>query len=113
MSEPNDLYSELLQKRRELDVCVRELRKSGTAYAEAERAYNIKKREVSLRLRAEDMPIGMIQLTCRGVPEVANLRFERDVAETVYRANVEAINSCKLHLKLIEAQIEREWGQAR
>ena len=52
----------------------------------------------------------MIQLTCYGVPDVAELRFRRDVAETVYQANKEAINAIKLELRLIENQIQREWG---
>ena len=56
------------------------------------------------------MAIGMIQLTCYGVPDVAELRFRRDVAETVYQANKEAINAIKLELRLIENQIQREWG---
>ena len=110
MSDDIDLWSEIQQKTRQLDVCVRELRKSGTAYAEAERAYKVKLREVCLRLRAEkDMPVGLIDKTCYGVPEVADLRFQRDVAETVYRANMEAINSIKLQLRLVDAQLSREW----
>lgn len=110
MSEPSDLYSELLQKRRELDVCVRELRKSGTAYAEAERIYKIKLREWCLKLRSQDMPIGLIDKTCYGIPEVAELRFERDVAEAVWKANQEAIQSIKLQLRLLDAQLAREWS---
>lgn len=105
-----DLWQEIEQKRKELSVCIRELRKSGTAYAEAERAYKVKLRETCLRLRSQDMAIGMIQLTCYGVPEVADLRFKRDVAEAVYTANKEAINSCKLQLRLIESQLQREWS---
>ena len=108
----NSLWSEIQQKTKELDICIKELRKSGTAYAEAERAYKIKLREVCLSLRAkQDMPIGLIDKTCYGVPEVAELRFRRDIAETVWKANLEAINSIKLQMRLIEAQIEREWGR--
>ena len=101
MSEQYDLWEEINQKRKELNACIRELRKSGTAYAEAERAYKVKLREVCLRLRSQDMAIGMIQLTCYGVPEVA---------EAVYTANKEAINSCKLQLRIIEGQLNREWS---
>ena len=48
-----------------------------------------------------------------GIPDVADARFKRDVAETVYKANFEAINSIKLQLRLIEAQIDREWNTAQ
>lgn len=106
----DDLYQELEQKRRELDACIRQLRKNGTALSEAERAYKVRLREVALRLRADDMPIGMIQLTVYGVPDVAELRFRRDVAQTVYDANKDAINSIKLQLRLIDAQMQREFS---
>lgn len=105
-----DLWGEIQQKTKQLDYCIKELRKSGTAYAEAERAYKIKLREVCLRLKGEGMAIGMISLTCYGVPEIAELRFKRDVAETVYKANQEAINSIKLQLRLLDNQVSREWS---
>ena len=105
-----DLWGEIQQKTKQLDYCIKELRKSGTAYAEAERAYKIKLREVCLRLKGEGMAIGMISLTCYGVTEIAELRFKRDVAETVYKANQEAINSIKLQLRLLDNQVSREWS---
>lgn len=106
-----DLYEELQQKTKQLDACIRELRRSGTAYAEAERDYKILLRTECLKLRDGGMAIGMIDKTCYGIPSVAEARFKRDVAETVYKANLEAINSIKLQMRLIEAQIEREWGR--
>lgn len=110
MSGDFDLWGEIQQKTKQLDYCIKELRKSGTAYAEAERAYKIKLREVCLKLKGEGMAIGMISLTCYGVPEIAELRFKRDVAETVYKANQEAINSIKLQLRLLDNQVSREWS---
>lgn len=107
-----DLLNELQQKIRELEASIKMLRRTGTAYAEAERAYKILLRQECLKLRSEGMAIGMIDKTCYGIPEVATARFQRDVAETVYKANQEAINSTKLQLRLLEGQIQREWGQA-
>lgn len=104
-----DLWSEIQSKTRQLDYSVRELRKSGTAYAEAERAYKIKLRETALRLRSQDMAVGMISMTVYGVPEVAELRFKRDCCEAVYKANVEAINAIKLEIRIINEQLSREW----
>jgi hypothetical protein len=107
-----DLLNELQQKIRELEASIKMLRRTGTAYAEAERDYKILLRQECLKLRSEGMAIGMIDKTCYGIPEVAAARFQRDVAETVYKANQEAINSTKLQLRLLEGQIQREWGQA-
>ena len=105
-----DLWTELQQKTKQLDYSVRELRNSGTAYAEAEKAYKIRLREYALGMKADGMAVGMITMTCYGIPEVAELRFKRDVASTVYEANKEAINAIKLEMRIIENQIQREWS---
>lgn len=104
-----DLWSEIQSKTKQLDYSVKELRKSGTAYAEAEKAYKIKLREWCLRLRSQDMPIGLIDKTCYGIPEIAELRFKRDCARVVYDANKDAINAIKLELRILENQVQREW----
>lgn len=107
-----DLYQELQTKTRQLDIAIMDLRKNGTAYAQAEKDYKIKLREEVLKARDEGMAIGVIDKTCYGIPSVAELRYKRDICETVYKANQEAINSIKLQLRLIEGQIQREWGQS-
>ena len=112
MDRDYDLYLELQSKTKQLDVSIRALRKSGTDYAEAERAYKVLLRTECLKLRDEGMAIGMIDKTCYGIPSVAEARFKRDVAEVVYKANLEAINSIKLQMRLIEEQIKREWTSA-
>ena len=107
-----DLYNDLQQKTRELETSIRLLRQNGTAYAQAEKDYKILLRQECLKLRDEGMAVGMIDKVAYGIPSVAEARFKRDVAEAVYRANQEAINSTKLQLRLIESQLQREWGQS-
>ena len=107
-----DLYNELIQKTKQLEISIKELRNSGTSYAQAERDYKVLLRQECLKLRDEGMAIGMIDKTCYGIPSVAEARFKRDVAEAVYKANLESINSLKLQMRLIENQIGREWGNA-
>ena len=106
-----DLYQELQQKLKELETSIKMLRHTGTAYAEAEKNYKILLRTECLKLRDDGMAIGMIDKTCYGIPSVAEARFQRDVKEAVYRANLESIASIKLQLRLIENQLQREWGQ--
>lgn len=107
-----ELTEELESLTRQLDVSIKSLRKTGGDYAKAERDYKVLLRQECLRLRDEGMAIGMIDKTCYGIPSVAEARFRRDVAESVYRANQEAINSIKLRMRLIESQIQREWSVA-
>ena len=105
-----DLFNELQSKTKQLEVSIKELRNSGTNYAQAEKDYKVLLRTECLKLRDEGMAIGMIDKTCFGIPCVAEARFKRDVAEAVYKANLEAINSIKLQMRLIESQLQREYG---
>ena len=106
-----ELYIELQSKTQQLDRSIKQLRTSGTEYAQAEKDYKVLLRQECLKLRDEGMAIGMIDKTCYGIPSVAEARFKRDVAEAVYKANLEAINSIKLQMRLLENQLQREWGQ--
>lgn len=105
-----DLFNELQAKTRELEISIKSLRQTGTNYAQAEKDYKVLLRQECLRLRDEGMAIGMIDKTCYGIPSVAEARFKRDVAEAVYKANMEAINSIKLQMRLIENQLSREYS---
>lgn len=106
-----DLQNEIMKKIEELNVSIKKLRETGTDYASKERDYKICLRENALKLRTEkDMPVTLIQQTVYGVKEVAEKRFQRDVAEAIYNANQEAINSIKLQIRVLDAQIQREWG---
>ena len=106
-----DLYNELKKKINELNISIKKLRETGTDYAEAEREYKITLRNEALKLRAEKgMPVTLIQQVVYGVPEVADKRFKRDVKEAVYKANIEAINVFKLQIRIIESQLQREYG---
>lgn len=105
-----ELYEELQKLTEDLEISIKHLRKTGTAYADAERNYKVLLRQECLKLRDEGMAIGMIDKTCYGIPSVAEARFKRDVAEATYTANKEAINSIKLRMRLVENQLQREWS---
>lgn len=105
-----DLYTERQDKQRDLNKCVRELRKTGSALARAEREYKVRLRAESLALRDQGMPVSLINLVVYGVEEVAELREKRDIAQVVYNANMDAVNAIKLELRLIESQLQREWS---
>lgn len=105
-----ELFNEIEQKNRELTQSIKLLRQNGIKLAEAERDYKIKLRQEALKLRQDKkMPVTLIAQIIYGVPEVANLRFERDVAEAMYNANQEHINTTKLQIRILESQLDREW----
>ena len=105
-----ELWEELNDINNKLEASIKALKRTSNNYACAERDYKILLRQECLKLRDEGMAIGMITLTCYGIPSVAEARFKRDIAEANYKANIEAINSFKLQLRLLDAQIGREWG---
>lgn len=105
-----DLYNEIQNKINELNVSLKKLRETGTAYAEAERDYKLLLRKEILKLRDEGQAIGVITLICYGIPSVAEARFKRDVCEAIFKANQEAIQTIKLQIRIMENQLQREWG---
>lgn len=107
-----DLYEEIQRLTAELTASIKKLRTNGEKLAEAERDYKLTLRKEALKLRAGDMPVTLINSIIYGVPEVAEKRFNRDVEEANYKANQEHINITKLKLRLLEAQLEREYGIA-
>lgn len=106
-----DLFTELEKKINELNKSLKKLRETGTDFAEAERDYKITLRQEALKLRNDDkLAVTLIQQIVYGVPEVANKRFQRDVKEAIYKANQEAINVLKLQIRILENQLQREYG---
>lgn len=105
-----ELLEELQVKSSQLDTALRTLRQNGIALAEAEKEYKEMVSKEVLRLRDEGMAVTLIPQIIYGLPSISTLRFQRDCAEAVYNANQEAINVKKLQIRLIEAQISREWG---
>ena len=108
-----DLYEEIQRLMLELTASIKKLRNNGAKLAEAERDYKVTLRQEALRLRAGDnMPVTLINNVIYGVPEVADKRLKRDIEQANYDANKEHINVTKLKLRLLEAQLSREWGAA-
>ena len=108
----NDLINEIGQKSRMLDAAIRELGTRGRAYAQAEHDYRIALAEKTLLERDKGTPVTICSDVCRGDRKIAKLRFERDVAEVVYESALEAIQSIKLQIRILDNQVEREWGHA-
>lgn len=106
-----DLVNDIQALMKELTSSIKLLRKNGNELAKAEQDYKICLRQEALKLRTEqDMPVTLINQIIYGIPEVAEKRFKRDVAQTMYDTNQEHINVTKLKLRLLEAQLNREWS---
>ena len=106
-----DLFNDIQTLMNELTSSIKLLRKNRNELAKAEQDYKICLRQEALKLRAnENMPVTLINQIIYGIPEVAEKRFKRDIAQTMYDTNQEHINVTKLKLRLLEAQLNREWS---
>jgi hypothetical protein len=107
------LFNDIQDLIEKLNQSIRVLAKYGNDYAEAEKNYKIALRQEALKLRDEKMAVTLINQIVYGVPQVAEKRFKRDVAEAMYKTALENINVLKLQIKILENQLEREYGNIR
>lgn len=104
-----DLVIELQGKVQMLDKALQQLGNRGRAFAQSEQDYRIALAQKIITERDKGTPVTIISDVCRGDKVIAKLKFERDVAEAVYKSALEAINCFKLQIKVLENQIDREW----
>ena len=106
-----ELWLETIEIEKQLNQALSTLRQNGLAYCEAERQYQMQKSKEIMRLKSEGYPITLIPQIVKGLENVADLDFERNRLEVIYKANQEAINIKKLELRVKEGEIEREYGK--
>ena len=104
------LWEEVEEVKKQLDQALSTWRSNGIIWAEAERRYRKKKSQEILRLKGEGFPVTLIPDIVKGLDEVADLDYERNVAYVVYKSNGEAINVKKAEFKALENELEREYG---
>lgn len=106
-----DLLNELNLLCQKLSQAIQLMSKCGKELADAEKNYKIVLRQEALKLRSGDMAVTLIQQVVYGVPEVADKRFKRDVAEAMYKTAQENINVLKLQTRVLETQLKLEYGE--
>lgn len=112
--EQYDLINDINALCAKLSIAGQQMQRYGKELAEAEREYKICLRQEALKLRAElEMPVTLINQVVYGIPEVADKRFKRDVAEAMYKTAQESINTLKLKIRILDAQISREWSSTK
>ncbi|WP_295236901.1 hypothetical protein [Veillonella sp.] len=108
----SDLIIVLSRKKAEMNKTLVLAKERGFALAEAERGYKIAKAKFIAKARMDKVPVTLIRDLAQGEVDISKLRLERDKAKVLYLNAIEAINIYKLECRLIEAQVNREWGHA-
>lgn len=105
-----DLVNELNKLITKLDISVKSLRNTGSDYAKAYTDYRVALAKELMILREEGYAITLAGDIARGKPEIARLKFKEISTEAIYKANQESINALKLQIKIIQEQINKEYG---
>ena len=108
-----ELWQEITEKQKLLDKAIKELAQNGYKLAEYERDYKIAVNKKALELRSQDVPVTLINQVIYGYEDIAKLRFERDTAQVKYNANLEYIQTIKLMIRILENQLNREYGNTK
>lgn len=105
-----DLVNELNKLITKLDISVKSLRNTGSDYAKAYTDYRVALAKELIVLKEEGYAITLAGDIARGKPEIARLKFKEISTEAIYKANQESINALKLQIKIIQEQINKEYG---
>ena len=105
---------EELQKLEELNnlltSALSEYKKRGQDYAKAYKNYRVKVAQKLLQLKADGMPVTISYDIARGDEEVASAKEKEIITESLYKSCQEAINTYKLQIKILQAQINNDYG---
>jgi hypothetical protein len=84
-----------------LDEAQRYLYKQAKEKAESERVYRMDLAKEILRLRAEGQPVAIVGDIARG--SCADEKFQRDFAESRFRATLEAVEIIKVQISALQS----------
>lgn len=107
-----DLQLEIQNQLQILDMSIAKLKDTGRKYAESYSRYRIELAKELTKLKNEGMAVTIAYDIARGKREIASLKFAEIRDEAIYKANLESINATKLHIRILENQLQREWGNS-
>lgn len=107
------MWNEIQNALNVLDVTIEESLHYGLKMSAAETKYYTVKDLRVRELMDEGKSATAIELIIKGEPKVNDALKEYRDSEVEYKNSIEAINACKLRIRVLEAQYEREWEQAK
>lgn len=108
----SDLWDEIQETMRLLDIALAESGKRGRAWVKAQAEYYSVKARTVYQMEAEGQSASMIALKIKGEPSVNEAMEARDAAMVEYENAREARNVYKKKLDTLREEYAREWGRA-
>ena len=112
MMDGMELIQELNAELDAAEQCVNDMQPLGRARSIAERDYRIALSKAEMGYRANGYPVSIIGDVTRGLPDIAELRCARDMAEVEFEANKAAHYLHRQRADMYEAMIKVEWRNA-
>ena len=104
----------------DIEEAINELNKTLSEYKNIQKDYALKEYKYRtalskrlVQLRAEGQAVTHLADIARGMEDIAELRFNRDIAEGLVKSAEEGVNFYKLKIRELEAQHSREWGSTK
>lgn len=82
-------------------------------YAVKEHDYRVALSKRLLERRAEGQAVTHLTDIVKGEKDIAKLRFDRDIAEGLMKSAEKGTDFYKLYARLMEGQMQREWGATK
>ena len=96
-----------------IDNCIHDLASKAKTKAKAEMDYRIKLAQKILTERDKGTKATNMSDICRGDKVIATLKYDRDVAESMYDVVYQKIYALKLELSLLDKQYRIEYGNTK
>lgn len=101
-----DIAKEIRRVSKRLDKAPQAIFDNAKAFAEAERVYRIELAKQITKLRSEGLQATLINDVARG--NVADLKYQRDLAEGLYRSSLESSKALQAELSGLQSIYRRQ-----
>jgi len=96
-----------------IDACIKDLRKRAYTKAQTEMDYRVALAQKLLIERDKGLPATISNDVCRGQKEIAKLRFDRDIAKSMYDIVLQKVYASKAEYATLEKQYRLEFNNTK
>ena len=107
------MWHEIEEIMRKGEKSLSEYKNYAKDYATKEYEYRTALSKRLLERRAEGQAVTHLADIVKGEPDIAKLRFDRDIAESLKDSAEKGTDFYKLYARLMEGQMQREWGATK
>jgi hypothetical protein len=108
MSNPQQIINQLDSCIKSLTLGNTNLKTLGLKKAQTEKDYRVKKAQEILILKSEKYPVTLIMELVKGNESVAELRLQRDIAQSSYFVALDAINNLRSEIEILRSKLAWE-----